>query len=467
MKREKILVVDDDPNILYAMSMILEKEGYDVLEADRGLKGMEVFERERPDVVFMDVTMPDLSGLEVMKQMREKIDVPVIVITGFGTMETAIKAVQTGAYEYITKPLDAEKIRLLARRAIETYNLKKEIEGLKLKLDTQIQPYTIVGNTPEMQEVYKSIGAVTTTPNATTVLLQGESGTGKELVARAIHYNGPNAAEPFVVVNCTVLPEDLLESELFGYEKGTFTGAVERKIGKIALARNGTIFLDEIGELSPKLQGKLLRLLQEREFERLGGNEVFKVGARFIVSTNRNLEEAVRQAAFREDLFFRVNVVTINLPPLRRWKEDLPLLVSHIVTKCNAKLGKNITAVEPEVIRKLTAYDFPGNVRELENIIERAMVVNKGNVLTADALGHVFGAHTMSSKLEDVPISSLELRKARAELLEKFEKNFLKQLLIASNGSVTQAAKLAKIRRQSLHRMLKRHNLSTQKFQKK
>lgn len=467
MKREKILVVDDDPNILYAMSMILEKEGYDVLEANRGQKGMEVFERERPDVVFMDVTMPDLSGLEVMKQMREKIDVPVIVITGFGTMETAIKAVQTGAYEYITKPLDAEKIRLLARRAIETYNLKKEIEGLKLKLDTQIQPYTIVGNTPEMQEVYKSIGAVTTTPNTTTVLLQGESGTGKELVARAIHYNGPNAAEPFVVVNCTVLPEDLLESELFGYEKGTFTGAVERKIGKIALARNGTIFLDEIAELSPKLQAKLLRLLQEREFERLGGNEVFKVGARFIVSTNRNLEEAVRQAAFREDLFFRVNVVTINLPPLRRWKEDLPLLVSHIVTKCNAKLGRNITAVEPEVIRKLTAYDFPGNVRELENIIERAMVVNKGNVLTADALGHVFGARTTSSELEDVPISSLELRKARAELLEKFEKNFLKQLLIASNGNVTQAAKLAKIRRQSLHRMLKRHNLSTQKFQKK
>jgi DNA-binding NtrC family response regulator len=467
MKREKILIVDDDPNILYAVRMIFEKEGYIVVEANGGQKGIEVFDRDNPDLVFMDVTMPDMCGLDVMKKIRDRSDIPIIVITGYGTMETAIKAVQLGAYEYITKPLDAEKIRLLAKRAVEAFQLKKEIQGLRLQLDKQIQPFVLIGNTPAMQEVYKTIGAVTTTPNTTTVLLLGESGTGKELVARAIHDNGPNASEPLVVVNCTVLPEELLESELFGHEKGAFTGAVERKIGKLELARNGTIFFDEISELSPKLQAKLLRLLQEREFERLGGNEVLKVTARFIAASNRQLEEAIKQQRFREDLFYRINIMTIHLPPLRERKEDLPLLVNHFVTKHNARLRKNITAIGADAMEKLTGYNFPGNVRELENIIERAMVVNKGNVLTADALGQTFAAAAISSPVEEIPITSLELRKARTEILVKFEKKFLEKLLLAANGSITEAAKIAKIRRQSLHRMLKRHHLNTETPQKK
>ncbi|MEK6572100.1 MAG: sigma-54 dependent transcriptional regulator [Bacteroidota bacterium] len=461
MKRKSILIVDDDPNVRYAVRMIFEKEGYIVLEADGGQRGIEVFGREHPEVVFLDVTMPDMSGLDVLKELKEDSDVPIIVITGYGTMETAIKAVQLGAYEYVTKPLDAEKIRLLVKRALETSQLKKELKGLRLLLDNQAQLQTIIGNTSAMQEVYKIIGIVTTAPNTTTVLLQGESGTGKELVARAIHNNSPNASDPFIVVNCTVLPEDLLESELFGHERGAFTGAVERKIGKLELAGTGTLFFDEISELSPKLQGKLLRLLQEREFERLGGNEVLKVQARFIISTNRNLEDGVKQGRFREDLFFRINVIAIHLPPLRERKEDLPLLVDQFVRKYNARLGKNVTAIGPGVVERLAAYDFPGNVRELENIIERAMVVNRGNVLTVDSLGQNFLERETSISIEEIPIRTLEFREARAEILERFEKKYLEKLLLSTGGSITEAAKLAKIRRQSLHRMLKRHNLTS------
>lgn len=466
MKREKILVVDDDPNVLYAIRMIFEKEGYTLIETNSGQKAIELFDQEHPDVIFMDVTMPDMCGLDVMKKIREHSDVPVIVITGYGTMETAIKAVQYGAYEYATKPLDADKIRLLARRALQTYRLTKEIQGLRLQLDGHIQPYTIVGNSLAIQEVYKIIGAVTTTPNTTTVLLQGESGTGKELVARAIHNNSPSSSEPFVVVNCTVLPEELLESELFGHEKGAFTGAVERKIGKLELANRGTIFFDEISELSPKLQAKLLRLLQEREFERVGGTETLKVEARFIVATNRNLEESVKLGKFREDLFFRINVISIHLPPLRERKEDIPLLVNYFVTKYNLRLGKNVSAIEPEAMKNLAAYDYPGNVRELGNIIERAMVINKGDVLTADAFGESLRVKTLTEPREEIPITTFDLRKARADLLDKFEKKFLEKLLHAAHGSITEAAKIAKIQRQSLHRMLKRHHLTLKEFLK-
>ncbi|MBI3194576.1 MAG: sigma-54-dependent Fis family transcriptional regulator [Ignavibacteriae bacterium] len=467
MKREKILIVDDDPDIIYAIRLTFEKNGYALADASTGKQGIEVFAREKPDVVFLDITMPDISGLEVMKKFREESDVPVIMMTGYGTMDTAIKAVQLGAYEYITKPLDADRLRLLVRRALETTQLKREIAGLRLARDTTFQPYTLIGNSAAMQNVYKTIGAVTTTPNSTTVLIRGESGTGKELTARVIHNSGQNTSEPFIVVNCTVLPENLLESELFGHEKGAFTGAVERKIGKLELAGKGTILFDEISELTPKLQAKLLRLLQEREFERLGGNEVIKVTARFIVATNRNLEEAVKQGQFREDLFFRINVVVIHLPPLRERKEDLPLLMDHFAAKNNAKLGKNIKAIEPQVMKNLIVYHFPGNVRELENIMERAMIINKGDVLTADALGEFPTSVDTSSPTIELPITTFDLRKARQEIFELFEKQFLEKLLAETGGNITEAARLANIERQSLHRMLKRHNLTAEKFHTK
>ncbi|MBI4547145.1 MAG: sigma-54-dependent Fis family transcriptional regulator [Ignavibacteriae bacterium] len=466
MKREKILIVDDDPDILYAIRLTFEKNGYALADASTGKQGIEVFTREQPDVVFLDITMPDISGLEVIKKLREQSDVPVIVMTGYGTMDTAIKAVQLGAYEYITKPLDADRLRLLVRRALETTQLKREIAGLRLARETTFQPSTLIGNSAVMQQVYKTIGAVTTTPNSTTVLVQGESGTGKELAARIIHNSGQNASEPFIAVNCTVLPSDLLESELFGHEKGAFTGATERKVGKLELAGKGTIFFDEISELTPKLQAKLLRLLQEREFERLGGNEVIKVHARFIVATNRNLEEAVKQGQFREDLYYRINVLVIHLPPLRERKEDLPLLIDHFAAKYNAKLGKNIRAIEPQVMRKLIAYHFPGNVRELENIIERAMIVNKGDVLTADTLGEILTSVDFFSPAIELPITTFDLRKARQEILEKFEKQFLERLLAETGGNITEAAKLAHIQRQSLHRMIKRHKINTGRFHK-
>ncbi|MFQ5864119.1 MAG: sigma-54-dependent transcriptional regulator [bacterium] len=463
-KPSKILIVDDDEKIVFAIQLILEKDGFTILTAQNGKEGLEILRREAPDITILDIQMPEMSGLEMLEKINEHgIDTSVIIVTGFGTMETAIRSMQLEAFDYLTKPLDMEKIRILCRRALEIRGLKKEIHGLRAQLDVKYEEDALIGNSSAMQEIYKTIGIITATPNDSSILIQGESGTGKELVAKAIHRNSHRASYPFVVVNCTVLPENLLESELFGHEKGAYTGAHERKIGRLELGNKGTVFFDEIGDLSLNLQQKLLRVLQEREFERLGGNETLKVEALFIFATNHDLEKEVRLGNFREDLFFRMNVIPIKLPSLRERREDIPLLVNHFVAKYNRKLGKAVTTISKEAMEALEAYDYPGNVRELSNLIERAIALNQKPVLTLECLPETL--HLKEDKNAfDIPIKEFNYRKARKGILTAFERKFLSELLKAHHGNVATAAKEAGIERQSFYRLLKKHHINPKHY---
>ena len=435
--RTKLVIVDDDEKILFA------------------------FER-----VFMDITMPGLDGLETLRRIKSEMPaLPVILITGFGTMQTAIRAMQYGAFEYMTKPLDVTALRDVVRRALASMKTHVVPAGEPVSFQAQIMSrYDIVGRNPKMHEVYKLIGSVSTTPNHTSVLILGESGTGKELVARAIHANGQNAGEPFVAINCTALPETLLESELFGHEKGAFTGAGERKLGKFDIAARGTIFLDEIGILALPLQQKLLRVLQEREFERVGGNETRPVGARFIAATNQDLAAEVKRKTFREDLFFRLNVVAIQLPPLRDRKEDIHLLASYFLQKYNDQLKKSVRGFSGEALRILTGYDYPGNVRELENLVERSVMLSKGEVVLPDAVGDL--AARPAPKGVTFPILSPVFSKSRGHVLDLFERQFLSEQLEAFHGNVTDAAASSHMTRQNFQRLMKKHRITSRAFRR-
>ncbi len=464
MGKNKILVADDDKNIQFAFRKTFERDGFVVTTAATGREALQKLESENPALVFMDVVMPDLSGLDALKEIKDRgLTVPVVVITGVGTMQTAVKAVQLGAYEYLTKPLDVDKVRVVAQRALEMVRLRREVEELKAKLSHPTPDYELVGNDQQMQEIYKRIGVITTTPNSTNVLIVGESGTGKELVARAIHNSGPFAAEPFVAINCTVLPETLLESELFGHEKGAFTGADKQKLGKFEIAKEGTIYLDEIGDMSPKLQQKLLRVLQERVFERLGGQGLIEVKARFLASTNKDLEKEIRLGNFREDLYFRLNVMTIKLPSLRERREDIPILARHFLAKYNQRFNKNMQVISDEVMQLLQTYPFPGNVRELENAIEHGVALEKGQILLSDSLpAHLKKIERGSSF--DIPLTSPVLAQARRDVLEAFERKFLIERLRAHRGNVTAAAREAQIQRQSFQRLMKKYDIDSSEF---
>ncbi len=466
MAKGKILVADDDKNVVFALRRTFEEDGFAVIPAADGFEALEKLQAEHPDLVFMDVTMPKLSGLEALKRIKEMgFEVPVIVITGYGTMRTAIQAVQLGAYEYITKPLDVDKVQVVAQRALEMIRLHDEVKDLRSKLESPVHDYEIIGNDPKIQEMFKTIGAVTATPNSTNVLILGESGTGKELVARAIHESGPHSGAPFVAINCTVLPDNLLESELFGHEKGTFTGATERKLGKFEVARDGTLFLDEIGDMSPKLQQKLLRVLQEREFERLGGHKLIPVRARFVAASNKDLEAEIEAGTFRQDLFFRLNVITIRIPPLRERRQDIPLLANHFLAKYCQRLGKHIKMISSEVMAALESYDYPGNVRELENLIEHAVTIEKSEVLLPESLPASFKPGTAVTD-DDIPIRSTNLREARRHVLAAFEKKFISERLKANRGNVSAAAREAGIERRSFQRMMKKYGIRSEPFRR-
>lgn len=464
MAPPKVLIVDDDAGVVFACRRTFAKEGYRMLSASDGREGLVVIQKERPDLVFMDITMPRLDGLSALKEIKDTgLDVPVVIITGVGTMQTAIRAVQLGAYEYITKPLDVEQMRTVARRALEMQRLKSEVCNLQARLNEETEEDVLVGDDLAMQEIYKMIGAVTGTPNETPALILGESGTGKELVARAIHRNGKAADAPFVPINCTALPGELLESELFGYEKGAFTGASERRIGKFEAAENGTIFLDEIGDMPLNLQQKLLRVIQEREFERLGGNARLSIRARFVVATHRDLEAEVEAGRFRKDLYFRISVVPIQIPPLRARKGDLPRLVEHLLKKLSRKLNRRMRGVSPEAMEILNSYDYPGNVRELENILERAIILTSGEVIPPTALPE--GLQPSKDRQRNrVPIVSTDWREARELVIRVFEEQFVREALRATGGNVTAAAQRSGLERQSLQRLMQRYEVESGAF---
>jgi DNA-binding NtrC family response regulator len=464
--RTKLVIVDDDEKILFAFEQVFRKEGYETITARDGEEALRTISSVRPAAVIMDITMPRLDGLETLRRIKSQAPaLPVVLVTGFGTMQTAIKAMQYGAFEYMTKPLDVMALRDVVRRALASMKTHAVPAGEPVSFQAQIMNrYDIVGRTPRMHDVYKLIGSISTTPNHTSVLILGESGTGKELVARAIHANGPNADGPFVAINCTALPESLLESELFGYEKGAFTGAAERKLGKFDVASRGTIFLDEIGILSLTLQQKLLRVLQEREFERVGGNETHRVEARFIAATNQDLAAEVKRKTFREDLFFRLNVVTIQLPPLRDRKEDIHLLASYFLQKYNEQLKKNVKGFSGEAIAILNGYEYPGNVRELENLVERSVMLSKGEIVLPDAFGDLTtqpAAHGVK-----LPVISRVFSKSRDHVLDLFERQFLSEQLEACHGNVTEAASASRMTRQNFQRLMKKHKIASRSFRR-
>lgn len=464
--RPRVLIVDDDEKILFAFRQVFRAEGYESAVARDGEEALNEVASARPDVVIMDITMPKIDGLEVLRQVRkENPALPVVLITGFGTMQTAIKAMQLGAFEYLTKPLDVGRIREVTRRALEStdHAAVPQSEATLFHGD-MVNRYELVGRCSRMQDIYKLIGSISTTPNHTSVLVLGESGTGKELVARAIHTNSGNAREPFIPINCTVLPEALLESELFGHEKGAFTGAVERKIGRFEFAGGGTIFLDEIGNLSPHLQQKLLRVLQEREMERLGGNDPISVRARFIAATNLDLASEVKKKNFREDLYFRLNVVSLRLPPLRERLEDVALLANYFLMRYNDQLKKKVMGFSAGAIAMLQAYSFPGNVRELENLVERAVMLTKGDVIVPDVIADMIQPATAAAR--PLPISSRVFSAARKDLLGQFEKQFLLQQLTAHRGNVTLAARSSRMTRQNFQRLMTKHRIRADRFRK-
>lgn len=465
-ERSKLLIVDDDEKILFAFQEVFTKDGYDTIVARNGKEALREVTASAPRVVIMDITMPRLDGLEALRAIRQlNPSIPVILVTGFGTMQTAIKAMQVGAFEYLTKPLDVATVRDVVRRALTSTGLKRSSTQKEVSFIAQVvSRYEIVGRSPQMQAVYKLIGSISTTPNHTSVVIFGESGTGKELVARAIHANSQFAQEPFIAINCTALPETLLESELFGYEKGAFTGADARKVGKFEAAGRGTIFFDEIGNLPPQLQQKLLRVLQEREFERLGGNETRRVEARFISATNQDLAAEVKRKTFREDLFFRLNVATIHLPPLRERGEDILLLAAHFLKKYNEQLKKSIHGLSDESMLLLRNYSYPGNVRELENIIERAVMLTKGEVMLAHEIGELRSLPL--ALCAALPIVSPVFSKSRIHVIGLFEKQFLAHQLSVFSGNVTAAAKASRMTRQNFQRLMKKYGLESARFKK-
>lgn len=456
MGGERILVVDDEKENRELLWEALTTEGYTVETAEDGLKALDLLKRESFHVVLSDLMMPKMDGVELLKEIK-KIDpfIVGIILTGYASIETAVEAIKIGAYHYITKPFRLSEIKLIIKQALEFQRLNHENILLRKQLKAKYKFENIVSDDEKMLEIFRIIEKVSDSDS--TVMIYGESGTGKELIARAIHYNSYRQDKPLIPINCGAIPGELLESELFGFEKGAFTGATSTRIGRFELAQGGTIFLDEIGEMSPPLQVKLLRVLQEREFERVGGTRTIKVNVRIIAATNKDLEALVREGTFREDLFYRLNVIPINLPPLRERKSDIPLLVYHFIERFNAEKKRNIQGVSPEAMEMLKRYPWPGNVRELENMIERISILKGSGIITPSDLSPKISAVSPVSAIPeiDIPEDGLDF----GALVQTFEKELIQRALEKAQGVRSQAARLLRMNRTTLVEKLKKLQL--------
>ncbi len=466
----QVLIVDDDHQLRQSFERLLAAEGYEVRTASTGEGGLTAVREAVPDVVVMDVRMPGMSGLEAYAAMREvEPRLPVIIMTAYGTTEIAIEATKMGAYDYILKPFDIPDILSLIDKAVAAGRSMRNRVAVGAEGEAAPGADAIVGRSPAMQDLYKAIGRAA--PTDATVLIRGESGTGKELVARAIYQHSLRAGKPFLVINCVAIPETLLESELFGYEKGAFTGATGRKVGKIEQANRGTVFLDEIGDMPLTIQAKLLRLLQEQNVERLGGRQVIPVDVRIIAATNRDLEEAVRRGQFREDLYYRLKVVTMSLPPLRERQGDIPLLARYFLGRYAREMGQADPGVSEEAARLFTAHPWPGNVRELGNTIKKALIFNRGEPLGADEVrkamgeplrgaGGQFPAETGDSLAGFV---RRELGTGREglfeDLMDRFGQLVISEALDATGGNRTRAARLLGLSRPTLLAKIEKYGL--------
>lgn len=464
----RILIIDDDDQLRRSFEKLLREEGYEVRSAASGETGLQQVGKEMPDLVMLDMRLPGMNGLETFKSLHE-LDpkLPVVIMTAYGTTETAIEATKMGAHDYILKPFDIPDMLKVIRQALEAGRFmrsKVDVEGLS----DDIHGEAIIGRSRNMQDVYKAIGRVS--PTEATVLIRGESGTGKELVARAVYQHSPRSQRPFLVINCVAIPENLLESELFGYEKGAFTGAAHRRVGKVEQAGGGTIFLDEIGDMPFSIQAKILRLLQERSIERLGGRETIPVDVRIIAATNRDLERALEEGRFREDLYYRLKVVTIWLPPLRERRDDIPRLSHYFLSRHAAEVGVDTPVLTEEAKEVLKGYSWPGNVRELANTLQKALIFNRGAPIRPEDVSQAISSRGEGRRSTGDPEQAIrqwihETLDSDPEehlfdrCMDRFASILISEALLVTGGNRSKAAKLLGVSRPTLHSKIERYNL--------
>jgi DNA-binding NtrC family response regulator len=445
---ERILVVDDEEQMRDLLAKVLERKGYQVSVCGDGTEAVAFLEKEPVDLVVTDVRMSGLNGMEALRAIKElNPEVVVIIMTAFGSIDQAVQAVKDGAYDYINKPFKIDEILLTIEKALDERRLRHEVSSLRQELRTRYHFENLIGKSHAMQEIFGLIEQVA--GSRSTVMIYGKSGTGKELVAKAVHYNSPRSAKAFVAVNCAAIPSELLESELFGHEKGSFTGAIATKVGKFEHATGGTLFLDEIGHMRIDLQAKILRALQEREVERVGGTRTIKIDVRVIAATNRDLKKAIEEGTFREDLYYRLNVVPITLPDLKDRQEDIPLLANHFVQKFAQESNPAIREISKEAMAILMSHTWPGNVRELENVIERAVTLGRGPAIEArDLPAHLAGG-----------THPVERAFAKEATLEDLEKDYIAMVLRRTKGHQIRAASILGIDRRTLYRKIRRYKL--------
>lgn len=459
--RKTILIVDDEESICQSLGGILKDEGYDVLTAGSGEDALKIIDEEMPNLVLLDIWLPGLDGIEVLKIIRSDYShIRVIMMSGHGTIETAVKATKLGAYDFIEKPLSMDKIILLVNHALDIITLEEENVLLKQKVSQQ---HELTGCSISIMELKEAIGIIA--PTNAWVLIMGENGTGKELVARSLHKLSRRNVKPFIEVNCAAIPEDLIESELFGHEKGAFTGATQKKRGKFDLAHEGTIFLDEVADMSLKAQAKILRILQEKKFERVGGTKMIHVDVRVIAATNKDLEKEMEEGRFRQDLYYRLNVIPLLVSPLRERIEDIPPLVERFLNDFSVKEGEDPKKITPEALELLLGHDWPGNVRELKNIVERLVIMTPSRIITAAdiPLFAKESSHEIESKPNLSKTSTLQdsdsLRAARID----FEKQYILRKLRENEGNISKTAEAIGLERSNLHKKIKSYGLDVEK----
>jgi DNA-binding NtrC family response regulator len=459
MNPERILIVEDEKLIRWSIKARLEKEGFDVAEAESGKRAFESLAMEDYDLMLLDYRLPDTTGMEILERIREqKSELSVVMMTAYGTVESAVQAMKLGAFDYLTKPVNLDELAVIVQKALETTRLRREVRRLRSEQRASHGQVRLIGNSSAMREVTDLIEKICMS-QATTVLLEGDSGTGKNVVAKAIHYGSQRADRPFVNITCSALTETLLESELFGHERGAFTDAKSQKKGLLETADGGTAFLDEIGEMGPAMQAKLLRFLEEKAFRRVGGTRDLHVDVRIIAATNRDLERAVREGRFREDLFYRLRVIPIHLPALRDRRDDIPLLVQYFLDHFNLEFRKSTTEVAPEAMERLMAYDWPGNIRELRNVIERIMILEDKDRIDLGDLpvslrsgdGHFTGSTPLGTSTTAVPVGSMTL--------EEMERDAISRALEMASHNQVRAAKLLGISRDTLRYRMKKFGL--------
>ncbi|MFC1881013.1 sigma-54-dependent transcriptional regulator [Thermodesulfobacteriota bacterium] len=448
----KILVADDEPSHRQMIEAVLAAEGYEVTQAEDGQAAISAVKEKFYDLVIMDVRMPNVDGIQALQKIKQiSPDIPVIIMTAYASVGSAVDALKSSAYDYLIKPLDIDELKILVAKALRFHQLEQENIYLKERLNDRFDFSNIIGRGPSMTRLFETVALVA--PSDATVLIVGESGTGKELIANAIHQNSPRKDQPFIKVNCAALPETLLESELFGHEKGAFTGAIARKQGRFQLAHDSSIFLDEVAEMAPATQAKILRVLQEREFEPVGSTQTIKVDTRVIVATNKNLEQEIQEGRFRDDLYYRLNVVTVDVPPLRQRREDIPLLADFFLKHYAEKNRRPIEGFTPRATDLLMRYDWPGNVRELENIIERAVIMARGEMITP--LEFPIDLQNLD---EDLKESRIDLTPGRS--LKEVEKVMILRTLEEVEGNRTHAARILGISRRTLQLKLKEYGIN-------